>query len=1015
MSKPEDYKHQDHKPNVYNMPSGMAFLPNLAEGLTRHYGDQLTDALILLPTRRAVAGLREAFADIAKSKGISATLLPRMKPLADINPDEPPFEPGELAGQIAPAMPAMQRRFEMAKLVARYHRRAADLPLDPAAALMLADPLLAILDDAAMEEVSLVESEEWKHILAESAQHFQHAATLYQIIQDYWPARLKELGLLEGQARKVALLRALTQSWQDSPPDYPVIIAGSTGTLKATAALMACTANLPQGMVVLPGLQMTTDPQWDTIDVQHPQYSLKRFVERLDIDRADVTDWREVLGIKPNAKRSVDLRRLVMSEALVAVDKTSDWLRRIETLKNNHGEDIFKHAMEGVSLITAPNDEDEALSIALIMRDVLREDDKTAALVTPDQNLAYRVKSRLRRWDIEIEMSQGASLARSPIGTFLIAILGLAQDIDDPLALSALCHHPLFGLGEGEGIARAQWEALEIKHYRGLRPNFDEAKMPALIARLREGVSSLMDITSGVSVDIWAERLAQTAETLARSDTASGAQRLWQGQAGAQAHHLLTNLIRHGADLPETDAKGMQRLLARMMQNTTLRPSGGPLNRLSILGPLEARLISPDLVILGGLNEGVWPARPSVDPFLSRPMRKELQLSLPERRYGLAAHDFAELAANPNVIMTRALRSDNGPAVASRWIWRLQTLLKGALGEQEAADILSGSDHYLGWAQALDYVPPQDVRPASPPAPKPPTAERWAYARRRSISITQVKNWIRDPYSIYAKHVLGLKPLEPLDAPQDARHFGNALHKAIEDFTAQAARPFSIAQQDEFISCLNAAFEAEGYAPELIRHEAGRFENIAADMINWLVSRNKDGFDIIGNEVKASYHFDDINFTLRGTADLIERNPNGLAFFDFKSGTPADAKEVGAGFDPQLPLSAFLGAEGAFEQLPKADSVQLGYVRVKGSNNSFAVKYISGPEGMVDRKPAKDAMTLAAEAAQTLRDLIAEFDKPETAYHSQPRIKYQNKYGDFDHLARRAEWAGLIDNQDDAS
>ncbi|MEM9600911.1 MAG: double-strand break repair protein AddB, partial [Pseudomonadota bacterium] len=299
---------------VYNMPSGVPFLRSLACGLQAHYGDDLQNGLILLPTRRAARALASAFVEQAADQGIDATILPRLRPLADVNPDEPPFEPGELAGRVRTGIDPVQRRFEIAKLVAEYHRRASDLPLDPAAALHMADPLIDILDDAAMEEVSIVDQAEWHRVCAEAAIHFQHAATLYRIIETYWPKRLDELRMMDPSERRVALLNALAGIWADHPPGYPVVIAGSTGTLKATARLMRVVANMPKGMVVLPGLQEELpDRVWDAIDARHPQNSLKGALETMGVTRDSVPIWPWVVGRQDQTLSKK--RRRILAEA----------------------------------------------------------------------------------------------------------------------------------------------------------------------------------------------------------------------------------------------------------------------------------------------------------------------------------------------------------------------------------------------------------------------------------------------------------------------------------------------------------------------------------------------------------------------------------------------------------------------------------------------------------------------------------------------------------------------------
>jgi len=386
-------------PNLVNMPSGLPFLTSLANGLREKYGDELQSALILLPTRRAVRAMGEAFVMVARQDGAKATLLPRMRPLADIDPEEPPFEPGELLGKVGPAIDGTQRRFEMAHIVAAYHERAMDLPLDAATALAMADPLLAILDDAALEEARLIENDNFSRLMGEAAKHFQDAATLYRIIQEFWPKRLKELGLEEAQYRKVKLLDALVESWTQSPPDYPVIIAGSTGSLKATRRLMKCVSNLPKGLVVLPGFQTTdNDKTWAAIDEQHPQFGMKCVIQDIGINRGDVSDFITVNKAK-DVKRAA--RAQILEEALVPVSQTYDWLGRIEKLRKDGGADIFAHATTDLSLIETQTDAEEALVLALILRQTLETPDKTAALVTPDQNLARRVRAQLSRWEID--------------------------------------------------------------------------------------------------------------------------------------------------------------------------------------------------------------------------------------------------------------------------------------------------------------------------------------------------------------------------------------------------------------------------------------------------------------------------------------------------------------------------------------------------------------------------------------------------------------------------------------
>jgi ATP-dependent helicase/nuclease subunit B len=988
---------------VYNMPSGLPFLHSLAKGIKQNFGQDLSRALILLPTRRAVRTITDIFLDMARHDASGVTLLPRLNTLADIDPNEPPFEPSDVAGLVPPAIDATQRRFEMARVIEQFYRRASDLPLDAASALSLADPLLTILDDAAAEETRIADLSELADIQAFAAQHFQYQAELYKIIQTYWPRRLKEIEALEPKARQVRVLDTLTQQWRDNRPDYPIIVAGSTGTLGATARLMACVAELPKGVVVLPGLNKSTDKVWNAVNEQHPQNALRNLLNIMRVNRGDVRTWPYIHETEATQNRDLKARRQLLSESLVPVDNTSDWLGRIKTIRENFPHsDPFIEGMKGLSVIEAANDEDEALSIALILRETLEKPNRTAALVTPDQALARRVKARLRRWDIDVDLSQGEPLEETPIGGFLSAIIDLADDPDDPVALSVLFNHPLLHLGEDYGVARIHWQVLEKRIFRGVRPSAQDIMKRDkydLIPRVNTALAPLLELEGLHKSEIWAKALWLSALNLTEDGQENNS--IWSGEGGKEAQSVLRSLINFGDNLPTIDSRGLSRLLGVLMRGKVVRKPFGTHPRLSILGPLEARMLNADIVILGGLNEGVWPTTPRLEPFLSRSMRKAVGLSLPEKRFGLSAHDFAELASNPNVILTRAKRSGGSPMVASRWLWRLSTLLEGALGEDEAAGVMYDVPHYLDWAEQLDAT--TEITPAAPPEPRPDPSQRWQFARGRSISITQVKIWIRDPYSIFAKHSLGLKSLDPLDAELDAGRFGTAIHDGLEAFLRAHETKAADQASHQLIAFLQASFKEAGYAPEDISKEQSRFTRISAQFIAWLKIRRDEGFDVEGIEETADYRIEALNFTLRGKADLIERRPDGYGVVDYKTGVPATAKVVAAGFDPQLPLTAWLLAQGGFSNLPKGQTVALGYVRIKGSNDDFEHSQLTPPHA----RNGLSAEDYAEQAHATLRELILTYDKKETAYYSQPRIQYTHDFGEFDDLARRGEWASL--------
>ena len=993
----------DHPSRTYTMPSGVPFLRCLAEGLAEHLGERLSDALILLPTRRAVRGLGDAFVE-AGVLGRRATLLPRMRPLADIDTDDITFEPAALFADMSPAIPPLQRRFELARLAALYHQRASDIPVSAANAISLAEPLAAILDDAAMEESHLPDHDKLEEMRARSAEHFQHTSVFYEVLRTFWPERLRELGLMDPKVRQVAMLDALRIQWETEPPDYPVIVAGSTGTLAATRRLIAQVRKLPQGLVVLPGvdLNLRQDAAWDSIDLQHPQSSLKVLLEEMGVERGDIHNWPRA-GAHEDAQMRA--RRRIISEALVPVSAAQDWPARIAKMKTS-GLD-FAGAVDGLSLIEARHDEEEALAIALVMREVLEDSTQTAALVTPDSGLARRVRTRLARWGVDVDFSQGQPLEETSLGAWLVGLVKLATDPGSPVDLAYLAKHRLTGLGQEDGAVREAWLKVERK-FRGRRPDEGERSQYACVRQLSTALQQLTDIETA-KPDGWARALVRTAETVAATDAASGAERLWAGEAGEAAASLLEDIIQFGDLLDPIDADGFRALLLGLMKERVVRIARGTHPRLSILGPLEARMLSADVLILGGLNEGTWPAIPAPTPYLSREMRTELGLSLPERRFGLSAHDFAQAASHKRVVLTRSERTSEGPAVASRWLWRLKTLLRGALGDGWE-DAVATQSPYLDWARRMDVCPPEEVETIKAPAPTPPVEARWPQGRK--LSVTQIRTWVRDPYSIYARHVLGLKPLDPLDVGTEARDWGTMIHDALETFFNRFPDELPVHAADELSLTLETKLTEFGFPVTELARERPRMRRMAVKVVDWARKRRSEGWRLVGSEMVGRAHFADMDFELTTHADHIEAGPAGYGVVDFKTGQPPTVKVVEAGFDLQLPLTALILKEG--RMTPKGDAeapiaagptTDMMYGRVRGTDDADLATDIVNSGKL-------NAEEMTQLARDTLKALVAEFDKPETAYHSQPRRQYTNDWGDYDHLARRGEWAVAGDDPD---
>jgi ATP-dependent helicase/nuclease subunit B len=417
---------------------------------------------------------------------------------------------------------------------------------------------------------------------------------------------------------------------------------------------------------------------------------------------------------------------------------------------------------------------------------------------------------------------------------------------------------------------------------------------------------------------------------------------------------------------------------------------------LQIYGQLEARLTESDRVILGGLVEGVWPPAPRVDPWLSRPMRHELGLDLPERRIGLSAHDFAQLLGTGDVILTHSAKVGGAPAVASRFLHRLEAVA----GEARWDAARRAGESYVRFAAELDQ--PDKIEPIPQPAPKPPRA-----TRPLKLSVTAIEDWLRDPYTIYAKYILRLDPLDPVDMPLSAADRGSAIHDALGEFT----QTFATALPDQPAQVLRGIGE-KYFAPLMERPEARalwwpRFQRIAAWFADWELAR-RDNIDRIAAEIRGEIKIaldSERIFTLSARADRIEQRRDGsFAILDYKTGQPPTGKQVRMGLSPQLTLEAAILREGGFDRIDAGSSVgELVYVRLSGNNPPGEQRTLELKVRNNDTPQSPDAA--AAYAREQLEALIRKFESEDTAYTSLNLSMWSNRYGAYDDLARIKEWS----------
>jgi ATP-dependent helicase/nuclease subunit B len=960
---------------VFTIPLHLPFVDALAAGLLAEAGEDplaLARLTVFLPTRRACRSLREAFLRQSPAK---ALLLPRLRAVGELGEDEGGV--GEEGLDLPPAIPALRRRLLLTRLVMQRG-------LLPGQAASLAAELARFLDEVQGEGRALDRDRLAALAPEEHAAHWQEVLRFLDVLIEHWPRVLAEEGGLDPGARRDRALRALAEGWTREGPADPIIAAGLTGAQPAVAELLAAIARLPNGRVVLPGL----DPEvgaFERDDESHPQHAMAHLLQALGVAAPEIETWPTPDAVTGGAPE----RAILVRQALRPAEATGTW-REVA---------IPAASLASLHRLDCPTSQEEAVAIALLLRHALEEPGRTAAVVTPDRSLARRVAAELRRWGIEIDDSAGVPLARTPPGTFLRLLVEAGRELA-PVPLLALLKHPLAGCGMPTARFRALVRRLEIDALRGPRPapGFaglraaigTDRELAGLVAGLERALGQFVEALAAPQADLAAllRATVAAAERLAATEDEAGPARLWAGEAGEAASRFVAELAEAARDFPAIGAEDWPLLFEALLAGPVVRPRFGRHPRLVLLGLMEARLLQADLVVLAGLNEGTWPADPAVDPWMSRPMRRDFGLASPERRVGEQAHDFAQGLGAREVVLTRASRVDGTPTVPSRWLQRLDAVVEAAgLGRLHAPQ-----HGLLGWAALLDR--PASYVPVERPRPRPP-----AEARPRQLSVTQVETWMRDPYAVFARHVLGLDRLDPLDADPSAAERGQFIHQALEVFVELhpgALPPHAAETLEELGRALLGDRMAQ---PGVWAFWWPRFRRVA----QWFVAVERERRAAIAATVtEASGRLALDGFTLTAKADRLDRRPDGtIVLIDYKTGRPPSPEDVAKGLAPQLTLEAAIAEAGGFRGVPAAPVAALEYWRVSGLRQPGDICPVGGG--------GAELRALVDEAVAGLRTLVARFADPATPYIPLARLKNGPVWGDYLQLARVKEWMPAVE------
>jgi ATP-dependent helicase/nuclease subunit B len=965
-------------PHIFALPPGADFPAQLVAGLKQRLIGEPPEAMarvtLYVNTTRMQRRIRELF--IAQG----ASFLPRLHLVTDLETAFP-------AAGIPPAVSPLRLRLVLAQLIEGLLQQQPDLA--PRSALYdLADSLATLLDEMQGEGVS-PDTIATLDVANHSA-HWARTREFMAIVAQL----LAQMDQPESQTRQRMLVQAIAAQWEIAPPRDPVIIAGSTGSRGTTALFMQAVAKLPQGAIILPGFDFDLPTAvWsglgDALTAEdHPQYRFYKLMQMLDLGPDDIQHWHPQPAPNP-------ARNQLISLSLRPAPVTDQWLT-----EGRHLSDLTQ-ACTDITLIEAPTPRAEAMAIALILRKAA-EDGVTAALISPDRGLTRQVTSALDRWRILPDDSAGRPLALSAPGRFLRHVLDLFENRLTSETLLILLKHPLTAsakVAEGD-ITRGDHllftRNLELK-LRRHGPAFPTGadlvawagaeKDPKVLPWAQWLAETLAGLptTGAMPLSDHLARHRKLAEALALGPAPSAqTSQLWEKEAGISALATMTELESEAAFGGTMTPADYRHLFEAILNNGEVRESVQSHPRIMIWGTIEARVQGAELVILGGLNDGIWPQSPPPDPWMNRAMRLEAGLLLPERRIGLSAHDYQQAVAAPRVVISRAVRSADAETVASRWVNRLTNLLNG-LPDQGGVTALTQmkerGQYWLGLAATAERA--AEVANARRPAPRPPVA-----ARPAKLAVTGIKTLLRDPYAIYARYILRLFKLNPLRQSPDALLRGSVLHKVLETFTrTRPPNETRDAAHARLIAVAETVLAEEVPWPAARALWLSRMHRAADFFLG--VEASLGGTPVVIEE-QGAINLTGLPFTLTAKPDRIDALPDGrVHIFDYKTGNPPNANQQKY-FDKQLLLEAAMATRGAFKALDGPREVQ-------------GITYIGLGSSPKQDTSTPDEASLG-QVWEELHHLIAEYMSPDRGYVSRRAMHGERFPGDYDHLARFGEW-----------
>lgn len=883
--------------SLYHIPHGNAFLESLSQGLIERYGDDplhLSQIRIFLPTKRACLALGQ---HLASSQESGLSFMPKLIPLGEFGLEhiQDCLDPLALIDQ--KPLSSLRRQFLLAHLILKWGEAQGDEgPSTFDHALNLAESLGGFFDQLQVEQIDFAELS--RLVPQEFAHHWQATLSFLHLVVERWPAILSEEKFVDRAVYRNLLFTHLLEALRDNPPSTPVIVAGSTGTFSMTARLMKIVTDLPQGAVVLSGLDKEMD---ETLWIQkaesptHPQHPLMLLCRQNDWQREKIKLWSE-----DKAASMMQTRRHYIQNAF-----------------SHLYYEVSDEAFHDVSLFECQHIREEAQLIALLIKDHWLHDKGDIAVITSDQMLIRYVESLLSRWNISLDNSAGQSLRRTEAGIFFmqilevmesnfgnVEVLTLLKSLDTPncAALEKKLRSP-------DGLGMRLIDDPICDHIEKIFKPFEKI--------WRDGQTCFSDIL---------EAHISLFETLFSQESPYKEELIIQLQEVSEATR----------NLPAIPVAHYAESIKHILKQAAIRPPRHKGRSIYVWGSIEARLQKTEVVILAGLNEGTWPREIKPDPWINRSMRATLGLPPLERRIGLNAQDFCQALCSEKVYLTRSEFVDGKVQLPSRFLHMLRQ------GLDEA--VLKPQKPYLAWARKLDH--PDDFKPAPQPLPKPDLT-----LRPRVMAATHVEQLVKNPYGYYARFILGLKPLDPLAGEPHAAQFGTLIHHLLEQHKKTKMTLSLLAK---------SAFDVFSAYPHILFFWMPRFLRIAS-WFEAQEEKRKDVLvnSFIELEGKMTFETSKGKFTLKAKADRIDILKGGLVeIIDYKTGMIPTKYQMQIGAGAQLLLEALIAKHKGFG-LPEIHDIEISYWRLKGKKEAGDIKSFKDLETEIENTE-KGLRTLVA-------------------------------------------------------